>query len=78
MECIENIALFVQFMILLLWVARDKIFKNTTIWTVLWNTTEIKFLFSFTIEMRQVFLRLGTWGNIYPPYNKRTFYGDVE
>ena len=29
--------------------------------SVLWNSTKITFLFSFAIEMLQLFLRLGTW-----------------
>lgn len=60
-ECIENLVLFTPFIVLLLWVAKDKILKRITIWTVLWKATEITFLFSFTIEMLQLFLRLGTW-----------------
>ena len=32
-----------------------------TIGSVLWNSAKITFLFSFAIEMLQLFLRLGTW-----------------
>lgn len=60
-ECIENLALFIPFMVLLLWAARDRILQKITIWTVLWKAMEITFLLSFTIEMLQLFLRLGTW-----------------
>lgn len=60
-ECIENLALFIPFTLLLLWVARERIFQKMTIGSVLWNSTKITFLFSFTIEMLQLFLRLGTW-----------------
>ena len=60
-ECIENLALFIPFTILLLWVAKARILKRMTIGSVLWNSTKITFLFSFTIEMLQLFLRLGTW-----------------
>ena len=60
-ECIENLALFIPFTILLLWVARERILKRITIRLVLWNSTKITFLFSFAIEMLQLFLRLGTW-----------------
>lgn len=60
-ECIENLALFIPFTILLLWVARERILKRITIRSVLWNSAKITFLFSFAIEMLQLFLRLGTW-----------------
>ena len=60
-ECIENLALFIPFTVLLLCVARERIFQKMTIGSVLWNSTKITFLFSFTIEMLQLFLRLGTW-----------------
>ena len=60
-ECIENLALFIPFTILLLWVAKARILKRMTIGSVLWNSTKITFLFSFAIEMLQLFLRLGTW-----------------
>ena len=60
-ECIENLALFIPFTILLLWVVRERILKRLTIGAALWNSTKITFLFSFAIEMLQLFLRLGTW-----------------
>lgn len=60
-ECIENLALFIPFTILLPWVAKERILKSITIWSVLWNSTKMTFLFSFAIEMLQLFLRLGTW-----------------
>ena len=60
-ECVENLALFIPFTILLLWEAKDRILTKMTIGSVLWNSTKITFLFSFTIEMLQLFLRLGTW-----------------
>ena len=60
-ECIENLALFIPFTILLLWVTKARILKRMTMGSVLWNSTKITFLFSFAIEMLQLFLRLGTW-----------------
>lgn len=60
-ECLENLALFIPFTILLLWVRRDTILSKVTIGEIVWKTTEITFLFSFAIEMLQLFLRLGTW-----------------
>lgn len=60
-ECIENLALFIPFTILLLWVDRERDLSKMTMGAVLWNSTKITFLFSFAIEMLQLFLRLGTW-----------------
>lgn len=60
-ECLENLALFIPFTILLLWVRQDTILSKVTIGEIVWKTTEITFLFSFAIEMLQLFLRLGTW-----------------
>lgn len=60
-EVPENLALFIPFTILLLWTYRDKILNKITLSNVLWQSTKIVFLFSFTIEMLQLFLRLGTW-----------------
>ena len=60
-ECIENLALFIPFTILLLWAAKDRVLARKTIGSVLCNSTKITFLFSFAIEMLQLFLRLGTW-----------------
>ena len=60
-ECIENLALFIPFTVRLLYAARERVFQKMTIGSVLWNSTKIIFLFSFTIEMLQLFLRLVTW-----------------
>lgn len=60
-EVPENLALFIPFTILLLWTYRDKILNKVTLVHTLWQSTKIVFLFSFTIEMLQLFLRLGTW-----------------
>lgn len=60
-EVPENLALFIPFAVLLLWTYRDKILNKVTLPNVLWQSTKIVFLFSFTIEMLQLFLRLGTW-----------------
>ncbi len=60
-ECIENMALFIPFSVLLLWVFRERLLSKVTLVTVLWKMIKITFLFSFTIEMLQLFLRLGTW-----------------
>lgn len=61
-EVIENLALFVPFTVLLLWTRREKIVgKKLTLGNILWKSIKIIFLFSFIIEMLQLFLRLGTW-----------------
>ncbi len=67
-EPIENLMLFIPFTVLLLWAlrasetARKKVFKNgVKLPTVLRKSVKISFLFSFTIEFLQLFLRLGTW-----------------
>ena len=70
-ESLENLALFIPFTILLLWTYRDKILNNdkkdkkdnsrVILPQILWQSTKIVFLFSFTIEFLQLFLRLGTW-----------------
>ena len=60
-ESIENLVLFLPFVILLFWGFQEKLLPNLTLISVLWKATKISFLFSFTIEMLQLFLRLGTW-----------------
>ena len=61
-EVPENLALFIPFTVLLLWTYREKLLgEQVKFGKVLWQSTKIVFLFSFTIEMLQLFLRLGTW-----------------
>lgn len=60
-EVPENLALFIPFTILLLWTYHDKLLKEPTLSHILCQSTKIVFLFSFTIEFLQLFLRLGTW-----------------
>lgn len=60
-ECLENLALFIPFTVLLLWGGKDKILSKMTIGETVWKTAKITFLFSFFIEALQLFLRLGTW-----------------
>ena len=61
-ECLENLALFIPFTILLLWTYRERIIgEEVRLTRVLWQSTKIVFIFSFTIEFLQLFLRLGTW-----------------
>lgn len=61
-ECFENLVLFIPFVILLLYNYQEKLLgKKPTIAHTLWQSTKIIFIFSFAIEMLQLFLRLGTW-----------------
>lgn len=61
-EVPENLALFIPFTILLLWTYRERIIgEEMHLKRVLWQSTKIVFIFSFSIEMLQLFLRLGTW-----------------
>lgn len=60
-EVPENLALFIPFTILLLWAYRDKILNKISLSNVLLQSIKIVFIFSFMIEMLQLFLRLGTW-----------------
>jgi len=61
-EVPENLALFIPFTILLLWTYHDKIIgKEMRLGKVLYQSTKIVFLCSFTIEFLQLLLRLGTW-----------------
>ena len=60
-ECLENLSLFIPFTVLLLWVGQEKILSKVTISEIVCKTVKITFLFSFSIETLQLFLRLGTW-----------------
>lgn len=59
-ECFENLILMIPFTFLLFWTFEDKI-KQLSLWGIIWKGLKIAFIFSFTIEMLQLFLRLGTW-----------------
>lgn len=60
-ECFENLILFIPFTVLLPWNYREKyIGEQVKLGKVLWQSIKIVFLFSFTIEMLKLFLRLGT------------------
>lgn len=60
-ECIENLSLFIPFAFLLLWAFGERLIARVTVWSVLLKATTVTFLFSLTIEMLQLLLRLGTW-----------------
>lgn len=57
-----NLTLFIPFIVLLFWSHGDCIIgKEVHLTRVLTQSTKIVFFFSFSIEMLQLFLRLGTW-----------------
>ena len=60
-ECIENLMLFIPFTILLFWTAGKKILKKTAFLNIVWTGLKITFVFSLSIELLQLFLRLGTF-----------------
>lgn len=61
-EAIENLILFIPFMILLLWSFREKLLgEKVRLIRTLWQSLKVTFLFSLSIEFLQLFLRLGTF-----------------
>ena len=59
-ECFENSILLLPFVFLLLWTFEEKI-QNIKFVRIFLVGLKIAFVFSFTIEMIQLILRLGTW-----------------
>ena len=62
-EAIENLMLFIPFVVLLLWAFRDKLLEENHHGAVriLWLSVKVTFVFSLGIEFAQLFLRLGTF-----------------
>lgn len=61
-ESIENFIMFVPFTIMYLWNNHRRFFRRRIyISRTLWIAAKVTFIFSFTIEMLQLFLRVGTW-----------------
>lgn len=61
-EAIENLMLFIPFVVLLLWAGHGKLFREKfTFRSVVWQSVKITFLFSLGIEFLQLLLRLGTF-----------------
>lgn len=61
-EIVENIILFIPFVILLLWNYQEKICgTRISFGKMLWKSSYIVFLTSLTIESLQMFLHVGTW-----------------
>ena len=58
-ECIENVIMMVPFSAVVLWTFGEKIGNG---WKkILWQSGKIAFVFSVSIEMLQLLLRLGTF-----------------
>lgn len=62
-EPIENLMLFIPFVVLLLWAFRDKLLgeNHHSVARILWQSVKVTFVFSLGIEFAQLFLRLGTF-----------------
>ncbi|WP_418417338.1 VanZ family protein [Blautia sp.] len=61
-ELIENIFLFIPFSMLILWAIKDKALKGKSgLIRICYATVKISFLFSFSIELCQIILRVGTF-----------------
>ena len=58
-ECIENVIMMIPFSAVVLWTFEEKMEKG---WKkILWYSGKIAFIFSISIEMLQLLLRLGTF-----------------
>ena len=58
-ECIENVIMMVSFSAVVMWTFEEKIGNG---WKkILWQSGKIAFIFSVSIEMLQLLLRLGTF-----------------
>ena len=58
-ECIENVIMMVPFSSVVMWTFQEKMEKG---WKkILWYSGKIAFIFSISIEMLQLLLRLGTF-----------------
>lgn len=72
-ECIENVIMMVPFSAVVTWTFGEKIGNN---WKkILWQSGKIAFIFSISIEMLQLFLRLGTFQLSDLFYNKSRALG---
>ena len=58
-ECIENVIMMVPFSSVVMWTFEDKIGNGRK--KILWQSGKITFIFSISIEILQLLLRLGTF-----------------
>lgn len=58
-ECIENVIMMMPFTSMVMWTFQDKVGSS---WKkILWQSEKIAFVFSLSIEMLQLLLRIGTF-----------------
>ena len=60
-EIVENTILFIPLLFFILFFLETTAKANKKFIVVVWRSLYISFIFSFTIEFLQLFLRLGTW-----------------
>lgn len=60
-EAVENMMLMVPFVILLLWTFKERLLGKVSLGRTAWGGLKFSFLFSVSIELLQLFLRLGTF-----------------
>jgi len=61
-EALENLVLFIPFVILVFWSFQDKLLgRNNRIFTAIGQSIKIVFIFSLIIEVLQLILRIGTF-----------------
>ena len=58
-ECIENIIMMLPFTSMVIWTFQEKVGSSCK--KIMWYSGKIAFIFSISIEMLQLFLRLGTF-----------------
>ena len=58
-ECIENIIMMLPFTSMVIWTFQEKVGSSCK--KILWYSGKMAFIFSISIEMLQLFLRLGTF-----------------
>ena len=58
-ECIENIIMMLPFTSMVIWTFQEKVGSSCK--KILWYSGKIAFIFSISIEMLQLLLRLGTF-----------------
>lgn len=60
-DSIENIIMLFPFIILLMWTAKEKLLKNVTFYGIVAMSLKVSFIFSLSIELFQLFFRVGTF-----------------
>lgn len=60
-DSVENVLMLLPFTMLLMWAAKDKILKKVTFAGIVKSSFKTAFLFSLSVELLQLFLRVGTF-----------------